>query len=169
MERNTLMATVYPKLKEYCREKHGLEFQVSWINFDYFSLLNSKNFRLLTCDGVSEMKPLTITWPPSCVWKKSTTVSVYLWVLILWYDQLPSSLYVNWLLILLGSLGISRPEIRVSSNSDIYFSFRIGSISWNFADHGSRSHSTRYLVQKRFERCTTRLHSPTNFFHFGQL
>lgn len=28
MERNTLMATVYPKLKEYCREKHGLEFQV---------------------------------------------------------------------------------------------------------------------------------------------
>jgi len=28
MERNTLMAEVYPKLKEYCREKHGLEFQV---------------------------------------------------------------------------------------------------------------------------------------------
>lgn len=31
MERNTLMATVYPKLKEYCREKHGLEFQVNLI------------------------------------------------------------------------------------------------------------------------------------------
>lgn len=29
MERNTLMATVYPKLKDYCREKHGLEFQVT--------------------------------------------------------------------------------------------------------------------------------------------
>ena len=29
MERNTLMEYVYPKLKEYCREKHGLEFQVS--------------------------------------------------------------------------------------------------------------------------------------------
>ena len=28
MERNTLMAQVYPKLKDYCREKHGLEFQV---------------------------------------------------------------------------------------------------------------------------------------------
>ncbi|CAG0888380.1 unnamed protein product [Darwinula stevensoni] len=28
LERNTLMAEVYPKLKEYCREKHGLEFQV---------------------------------------------------------------------------------------------------------------------------------------------
>ena len=29
MERNTLMEWVYPKIKEYCREKHGLEFQVT--------------------------------------------------------------------------------------------------------------------------------------------
>ena len=28
MERNTLMEYVYPKIKDYCREKHGLEFQV---------------------------------------------------------------------------------------------------------------------------------------------
>jgi len=28
MERNTLMSQCYPKLKDYCREKHGLEFQV---------------------------------------------------------------------------------------------------------------------------------------------
>ena len=28
MERNSLMKHIYPKLKEYCREKHGLEFQV---------------------------------------------------------------------------------------------------------------------------------------------
>ena len=28
MERNTLMEYVYPRIKEYCREKHGLEFQV---------------------------------------------------------------------------------------------------------------------------------------------
>ncbi|KAK2159830.1 hypothetical protein LSH36_145g04060 [Paralvinella palmiformis] len=28
LERNTLMVHVYPKLKEYCREKHGIEFQV---------------------------------------------------------------------------------------------------------------------------------------------
>ena len=28
MERNTLMEWVYPKIREYCREKHGLEFQV---------------------------------------------------------------------------------------------------------------------------------------------
>ncbi|KAK2159955.1 hypothetical protein LSH36_143g06023 [Paralvinella palmiformis] len=27
-ERNSLMETVYPRLKEFCREKHGLEFQV---------------------------------------------------------------------------------------------------------------------------------------------
>ena len=29
MERNTLMEYVYPKIKEYCRERYGLEFQVS--------------------------------------------------------------------------------------------------------------------------------------------
>ena len=29
MERNTLMAKCYPRIKDYCREKHGLEFQVS--------------------------------------------------------------------------------------------------------------------------------------------
>ena len=28
MERNVLMQFVYPKLKSYCREKHGIEFQV---------------------------------------------------------------------------------------------------------------------------------------------
>ena len=33
MERNTLMEYVYPKIKEYCREKHGLEFQV----FDFLN------------------------------------------------------------------------------------------------------------------------------------
>jgi hypothetical protein len=36
MERNTLMEWVYPKIKEYCREKHGLEFQVCNLhNFIY--------------------------------------------------------------------------------------------------------------------------------------
>ena len=28
VERNLLMETVYPRLKDYCREQHGLEFQV---------------------------------------------------------------------------------------------------------------------------------------------
>lgn len=27
LERNTLMERVYPQLKKYCREKHGLDFQ----------------------------------------------------------------------------------------------------------------------------------------------
>ena len=33
-ERNALMQHVYPKLAEYCREKHGLEFQVSPASVD---------------------------------------------------------------------------------------------------------------------------------------
>jgi hypothetical protein len=33
MERNCLMSKCYPKIKEYCREKHGLEFQVSAPDF----------------------------------------------------------------------------------------------------------------------------------------
>ena len=28
MERNTLMEFVYPRVKEYCRERYGIEFQV---------------------------------------------------------------------------------------------------------------------------------------------
>ena len=28
MERNVLMQFVYPKLKSYCRERHGIEFRV---------------------------------------------------------------------------------------------------------------------------------------------
>lgn len=37
MERNTLMAKCYPRIKDYCREKHGLEFQVLEI-FGNFAL-----------------------------------------------------------------------------------------------------------------------------------
>lgn len=33
MERNTLMAKCYPKIKDYCREKHGLEFQVITLRY----------------------------------------------------------------------------------------------------------------------------------------
>jgi hypothetical protein len=28
LERNALMEQVYPRLKEFCRERHGLDFQV---------------------------------------------------------------------------------------------------------------------------------------------
>ena len=34
-ERNELMQNVYPMLKDYCREKHGMEFQVTRLMYDY--------------------------------------------------------------------------------------------------------------------------------------
>ena len=45
MERNTLMEYVYPKIKEYCREKHGLEFQESSESFWWYDseLVQSKS------------------------------------------------------------------------------------------------------------------------------
>ena len=48
MERNTLMEYVYPKIKEYCREKHGLEFQVCYILllYKYNVLFRNKRFML---------------------------------------------------------------------------------------------------------------------------
>ena len=30
LEKHVLVNDVYPKLKEYCRERYGLEFQVNW-------------------------------------------------------------------------------------------------------------------------------------------
>ena len=33
-ERNALMQYVYPKLSEYCRQEHGLEFQVNLMSRD---------------------------------------------------------------------------------------------------------------------------------------
>ena len=43
MERNTLMEYVYPKIKEYCREKHGLEFQVKYFYYKGKSCRNKKD------------------------------------------------------------------------------------------------------------------------------
>ena len=40
MERNTLMEYVYPKIREYCREKHGLEFQVRYCYIKYCKVYN---------------------------------------------------------------------------------------------------------------------------------
>lgn len=45
MERNTLMAKCYPRIKDYCREKHGLEFQVFPINsINNFYFITNINF-----------------------------------------------------------------------------------------------------------------------------
>ena len=67
MERNTLMEYVYPKIKEYCREKHGLEFQVKYFYYQREKVVTlikevskylrkqiheSICFRLWTCVGV---------------------------------------------------------------------------------------------------------------------
>ena len=46
MERNTLMEFVYPKIKEYCREKHGLEFQVTILVYIPIFLDDSGRFCL---------------------------------------------------------------------------------------------------------------------------
>lgn len=39
MERNTLMAKCYPRIKDYCREKHGLEFQVCFVQSNGHEIL----------------------------------------------------------------------------------------------------------------------------------
>ena len=67
MERNTLMEYVYPKIKEYCREKHGLEFQVKYFYYQRAKVVTlikkvskylrkqiykSICIRSWTCDGV---------------------------------------------------------------------------------------------------------------------
>ena len=58
MERNTLMEYVYPKIKEYCREKHGLEYQVrtKWKD------LLENIFRWWIWGGGCAMKWLMSTW-----------------------------------------------------------------------------------------------------------
>jgi hypothetical protein len=88
MERNTLMAQVYPKIKDYCREKHGLEFQVS-LNI---TTSMTRVTDLYTCrdrwwiwDGEWETRQRTITWPQNCVWEKSRTANVSLWDQTLWW------------------------------------------------------------------------------------
>ena len=48
MERNTLMEYVYPKIKEYCREKHGLEFQVCVNNNLSYNLVFDKIMYTIT-------------------------------------------------------------------------------------------------------------------------
>lgn len=42
-ERNELMRNVYPLLKDYCREKHGMEFQVSPLGFLGVNIIHLKN------------------------------------------------------------------------------------------------------------------------------
>ena len=49
MERNTLMQFVYPRIKNYCREKHGIEFQVISIGHSLSTVINmDSDYRWLT-------------------------------------------------------------------------------------------------------------------------
>ena len=51
MERNTLMEYVYPKIREYCREKHGLEFQViiKISIYTYIKRVTKATLKVLKC------------------------------------------------------------------------------------------------------------------------
>lgn len=46
VERNNLMSKCYPRIKDYCREKHGLEFQVSQTSS--LIAISAKNFAFLS-------------------------------------------------------------------------------------------------------------------------
>lgn len=67
LERNALMEDVYPNLKRYCREIHGLDFQVKiFIALSAFSEHTVNRwcitaFRWWICVGEFVTKPPTIT------------------------------------------------------------------------------------------------------------
>ena len=54
MERNTLMEFVYPRVREYCRERYGIEFQVDVRCSDQIIMqitMSMSMERWWTCDG----------------------------------------------------------------------------------------------------------------------
>lgn len=59
VERNNLMSKCYPRIKDYCREKHGLEFQVSQSFVldrnlrEKFRILESSNYRFFAMKVVA--------------------------------------------------------------------------------------------------------------------
>ena len=64
MERNTLMEWVYPKIKEYCREKHGLEFQVQSENYLFticFEFSNQNDLRIYPKRALKHLSTLRIS------------------------------------------------------------------------------------------------------------
>lgn len=56
VERNALMEEIYPKLKEYCRETYGLDFQVFFLDFyeSFSDGLKPGNFVYLKPDSCKE-------------------------------------------------------------------------------------------------------------------
>lgn len=84
MERNTLMAKCYPKIKDYCREKHGLEFQVMMWPYgtEWYGRIDSVS-RWLICVGVLGMRRQMIIWRPNCACERYRIVRDYRWDRIL--------------------------------------------------------------------------------------
>ena len=71
MERNTLMEWVYPKIKEYCREKHGLEFQVQVYHKSFFI-----KFLLMECRKFQISKLSRNFVPESCHFNRLSNVEI---------------------------------------------------------------------------------------------
>ena len=61
MERNTLMEYVYPKIKEYCREKHGLEYQVVDMRWGVRDEMTDEHMTTVRLDLKEETWLFTIT------------------------------------------------------------------------------------------------------------
>ena len=62
MERNTLMEYVYPKIKEYCREKHGLEYQVVDMRWGVRDEMTDEHMTTVRKRQESEGRLFTITF-----------------------------------------------------------------------------------------------------------
>lgn len=59
MERNNLMSKCYPRIKDYCREKHGLEFQVGYRSINNVLELHKQLKTLLILLYISKEKEKT--------------------------------------------------------------------------------------------------------------
>jgi hypothetical protein len=58
LERNTLMEEIYPKIKEYCKERHGLEFQ-GIFNYSSCNIIHAENYRQFSDKKVEINKRIT--------------------------------------------------------------------------------------------------------------
>ena len=65
-ERDALIQSVYPKLREYCRQKYKIAFQVCYIPAWRFCI-DGHHCSILICDGVFKKRPPMIIRPRICV------------------------------------------------------------------------------------------------------
>lgn len=55
-ERQALRENVYPKLREFCRENYGLEFQVTPMLFSFLLLSAKQLFVFVSCHNAGAIK-----------------------------------------------------------------------------------------------------------------